>query len=412
MRSANMLSIRMLTTGPLAALCLAQSVLGGAPKQCASTTALSCHNTTTVADTCCFNSPGGSLLQTQFWDTDPAVGPDDSWTIHGLWPDHCDGTYDATCDSSRAYTNISAILKAFGNDDLLSYMETYWLPNDSTGEEFWEHEFGKHGTCVSTLEPRCFTDYQATEEVSYYFNTTVSLFKTLPTYKFLADAGITPSSSKTYKLADIQAALSKNHNGQSVHIGCSGGAIEQVYYYFNVYGSVANGQFVPTTPDNDEDGGCPSTGVKYLPKNGGGGSTPTSTTSGGSSPPTATPTGSFSGKGYLNAVTGGSTKGCLISGGTWYTSGTCATFTAASSGSGFTLKSSKGFCSVSGGALTCASGTSAAAADVFAADGANLANSAGNDWYADSVPAGSAQGSVYSAKGSHGTTLQIEWASV
>lgn len=395
----------------MAVLYLAQSVLGGTPKSCSSTTTLSCHNTTTVADTCCFNYPGGSLLQTQFWDTDPAVGPSDSWTIHGLWPDHCDGTYDATCDSSRAYTNISAILKASGNADLLSYMETYWLPNDSTGEEFWEHEFGKHGTCVSTLAPKCFTNYKATDEVPYYFNTTVSLFKTLPTYKFLADAGITPSSTKTYKLADIQAALSKNHNGESVYIGCTSSAIEQVYYYYNVYGSVANGQFVPASPDNSESGGCPSTGVKYLPKSGGS-TTPTSTTSTGTSPPTSTPTGSFSGKGYLNAVTGGSTKGCIISGGTWYTSGTCATFTAASSGSGFTLKSSKGYCSASSGSLTCASGVSAADAAVFAASGVNLANSNGNDWYADSVPSGSTQNTVYSAKGSHGTTLQIQWASV
>ena len=46
---------------------------------------LSCHNSSAVEDLCCFNSPGGSLLQTQFWDTDPQTGPDDSWTIHGLW---------------------------------------------------------------------------------------------------------------------------------------------------------------------------------------------------------------------------------------------------------------------------------------------------------------------------------------
>lgn len=44
---------------------------------------LSCHNTSAVEDLCCFNSPGGSLLQTQFWDTNPVTGPDDSWTIHG-----------------------------------------------------------------------------------------------------------------------------------------------------------------------------------------------------------------------------------------------------------------------------------------------------------------------------------------
>lgn len=46
---------------------------------------LSCHNKSAVANTCCFNYPGGLLLQTQFWDTDPATGPADHWTVHGLW---------------------------------------------------------------------------------------------------------------------------------------------------------------------------------------------------------------------------------------------------------------------------------------------------------------------------------------
>jgi ribonuclease T2 len=45
---------------------------------------LSCHNTTAQANLCCFNSPGGALLQTQFWDTSPPTGPDDSWTLHGM----------------------------------------------------------------------------------------------------------------------------------------------------------------------------------------------------------------------------------------------------------------------------------------------------------------------------------------
>ena len=46
---------------------------------------LSCTNKTAVPNTCCFNYPGGSLLQTQFWDTDPATGPANHWTVHGLW---------------------------------------------------------------------------------------------------------------------------------------------------------------------------------------------------------------------------------------------------------------------------------------------------------------------------------------
>lgn len=46
---------------------------------------LSCHNTTVVTNLCCFNAPGGQLLQTQFWDTNPPTGPSNSWTLHGLW---------------------------------------------------------------------------------------------------------------------------------------------------------------------------------------------------------------------------------------------------------------------------------------------------------------------------------------
>jgi hypothetical protein len=93
----------------------------GSPKTC-SNPQLSCQNTTAISDTCCFNAPGGQLLQTQFWDTSPSTGPSNSWTIHGLWPDHCDGTYDSNCDPSRAYTNITAILQSYGKTDLLAYM--------------------------------------------------------------------------------------------------------------------------------------------------------------------------------------------------------------------------------------------------------------------------------------------------
>lgn len=52
-------------------------------------TPTSCGNTTVQTDLCCFNSPGGQFLSTQFWDyTSPAqyAGPNDAWTLHGLWP--------------------------------------------------------------------------------------------------------------------------------------------------------------------------------------------------------------------------------------------------------------------------------------------------------------------------------------
>jgi len=93
----DMPSIRSLSGFALSALGAAQSVLGlqspvtrqvgydiAASTTCGNTQ-LSCHNTSVVEDLCCFNAPGGSLLQTQFWDTKPVTGPVDSWTIHGLW---------------------------------------------------------------------------------------------------------------------------------------------------------------------------------------------------------------------------------------------------------------------------------------------------------------------------------------
>lgn len=66
--------------------------LGGHVKGCPTNTPLSCGSAT-ATDTCCTNVPGGLLLQTQFWDYSPSTGPTDSWTVHGLWPDNCDGTY-------------------------------------------------------------------------------------------------------------------------------------------------------------------------------------------------------------------------------------------------------------------------------------------------------------------------------
>ncbi|GAB1730813.1 hypothetical protein NU195Hw_g1747t1 [Hortaea werneckii] len=413
-------SVRSLSGFAVSALGNAQSVLSlNSPfaRQTSSSASatcpdpqLSCHNTSVVENLCCFNSPGGSLLQTQFWDTDPVVGPSDSWTIHGLWPDNCDGSYDANCDDSRAYTNITAILNAAGRSDLVDYMQTYWQSNSGSAETFWEHEWSKHGTCISTLDPDCYTDYQPTEEVPDFFNRTVSLFKSLPTYEWLKEAGITPSSSATYTAAEIQDALSSNRGGHEVYLGCySGNILDEVWYFFNIAGSLQNGDFKPADPLADSS--CPSTGIRYLPKNGGGGgggggANPTSTATSTAAP---TATGEpFSGSGYLNVVTGGSKEGCIISAGTWYTSGTCATFDATSSGDGdFTLTSSKGNCAISDGALTC--GSSVSSATAFSSDGSRLVYNGEDTFYADGVPSGTKQGTVYTDDSSHDTSLTIQW---
>lgn len=255
------------------------------PKACPADSPLSCQNTTVVEDLCCFNAPGGQLLLTNFWDADPPTGPEDSWTLHGLWPDRCtcspahinseilltlpgDGTYEATCDPSRQYSNISDILTAGGAQDTLDYMQTYWKDYQGNDESFWSHEWDKHGTCISTLEPSCYADYKPTEEVVDFFNRAVEIFKTLPSYQWLADAGINPSESETYTSAAIQTALKKQH-GNEVTIGCKSGVLNEIWYHYNVKGSVADGEFVSAPPDGTKST-CPASGIKYLPKGSGG----------------------------------------------------------------------------------------------------------------------------------------------
>ncbi|EME40190.1 hypothetical protein DOTSEDRAFT_74867 [Dothistroma septosporum NZE10] len=411
----NMPSPRAISGFALSALGTAQQVLGslsspvsrradlGESKTC-SGGQLSCHNTTVQTDLCCFNSPGGALLQTQFWDTSPQTGPVNSWTIHGLWPDRCDGTYDANCDDQRAYTNITAILNSFGKQDLVSYMNTYWPDYQGNNEQFWEHEWGKHGTCVSTLDPDCYTNYLPTEEVPDFFQKTVDLFKTLPSYTWLSDAGITPSTSQTYTLSQIEDALAKQHGGNKPYVGCASGAMDELWYFYNVQGSVQKGTFESAASLTKSN--CPSSGIKYLPKSSNGGSPSTTSTAPGSSP-TSSPGGSFSGSGYLNVVSGGSQNGCIISAGTWYTSGTCATFTATASGDGFNLKSSKGNCGVVSGVLTCGSGITSA---VFTGDGNTLEYSDSTAFSTDSTPSGSTQAKVYPGS-SKPTEFTITWQS-
>lgn len=62
-------------------------------------------------------------------------------------------------------------------------MNIYWKNQDGTDESFWEHEWGKHGTCYNTLDPKCYIDYKPQEEVVDFFARTVNLFRHLPTYE-------------------------------------------------------------------------------------------------------------------------------------------------------------------------------------------------------------------------------------
>lgn len=231
-------------------------------------------------------------------------------------------------------------------------MNTYWLSNSESAEAFWEHEWSTHGTCISTIEPSCYSNYQAGEEAVAFFQVVVDLFKSLDTYtvrserylheinepfsqahhanndaQVLSNAGIVPSNTATYTSSQITKAISASF-GQTPVILCSGSTMYQIYYGFVTNGPLADGAFVPTAI-NGQSSNCPSTGIKYPLKSGAAATsstkTSTATATSTSAAPTSTGTG-VSGSGYWNAQYNGNADGCLISAGTWYVGGTCATY--------------------------------------------------------------------------------------
>ncbi|KAG8892805.1 ribonuclease T2-like, partial [Tulasnella sp. 417] len=210
-------------------------------------------------------TPQGLIMQVQLWDTYPRTGADDEWTVHGLWPDNCDGTWGQFCDPSREYPSVAQVLKDNNREDLLDWMTKHWLDQKGDNESFWEHEWNKHGTCMSTLEAKCMpkSSKNGTDAVAY-FQTTINLHKAVPTYKILAAAGIYPSTNRSYTYDELTSAVEKEM-GYIPAFDCNKNIIFEISYYYKLRGSVVDGRFQHI--DAFTSGSCPKTGpLWYLPK--------------------------------------------------------------------------------------------------------------------------------------------------
>lgn len=110
------------------------------------------------------------------------------FNIHGLWPNNWDGTYPQFCANETF--SITPQTEALLN--------TYWVSDVGPSINFWEHEWSKHGTCV-TPAVSCNT----------YFNTTVNLFLAKNLLNALSVFGIVPSNTKTYTTSQFVGSFSK-----------------------------------------------------------------------------------------------------------------------------------------------------------------------------------------------------------
>lgn len=300
---------------------------------------LSCSNSTSIADSCCFEYPGGIFLQTQFWDYSPPIGANDTFTNHGLWPDNCskDGTFQQFCNPKLNVNDVADILVSFNETELLRKMKQTWKNLNGNDESLWKHEFNKHGTCISTLNPSCYSDeeFRTNINVVDYFRVANGLYETLPTFQWLEARGIVPSLDKTYSKQEISDALQEQF-GAHVFFSCDRQhALNEVWYFHQIKGSLRSANFHRI--DAFSSPNCPDDNIKFLPKV--------------ARPHRPAPPRNPSKPGHGDADVGfvklTGQPGCLIRNGQWYASGTCATYRLEKAPfGGYNLRTNAGYCNI------------------------------------------------------------------
>ncbi|KAG0364073.1 ribonuclease T2-like [Gamsiella multidivaricata] len=252
----------------------------------------------------------GLIVLVQQWYN--GLGPSDQFTMHGLWPDTCSGGQGPTsgCDSTRVYTDVATRLQNYPNADanFENNMNTYWSSYTGDNNEFWSHEWSKHGTCVSTLNPSCIANYVQDEDVYNYFSKALALRQQYDLYAALANAGIYPGS--TPNVADMHTAI-HNAFGVDAEINCSSGSLSEIWLYFNV----ENGdQYVHTAPQSQ--GSC-SGAISYPTKSGSPATTTTTTTKATTTTTKATTTTAAASSPTSTALPSGRQSGsCSVNGAT------------------------------------------------------------------------------------------------
>ena len=138
-------------------------------------------------------------------------------TIHGLWPSLKSGKYLSDCTSGVSINNDGSTL--FTN------MKQYWpsFSTSSTNENFWEHEYNKHGYCM--VEEKGWSGYEQ------YFNFVLNLHKA--TYNDLITKAFPSYSSTTVTVTydAVKTAIQKIIPNATFKMNCKSKYIYEFYFY-------------------------------------------------------------------------------------------------------------------------------------------------------------------------------------
>ena len=83
---------------------------------------------------------------------------ENKWSIHGLWPQYSKNEYPKYC--KKVEFKIEKL------ESIIEELNKKWYSNIEKNNDFWKHEYEKHGSCM-------FTDISEFD----YFNLVLNLYK-------------------------------------------------------------------------------------------------------------------------------------------------------------------------------------------------------------------------------------------
>ncbi|KAI7871193.1 ribonuclease T2 family protein [Spinellus fusiger] len=127
-------------------------------------------------------------------------------------------------------------------------MNSVWPSSEGTVDSFWQYEWHKHGTCMTTLEPECYDSATPYQGLVDYFTTAVEMHKQYPIYKALSRHGIVPGYS--YPTAAVILSIQRELHALPILHCDDNGTLVETWLYFHVKGPIRHSQFYPMLPDN------------------------------------------------------------------------------------------------------------------------------------------------------------------
>jgi ribonuclease T2 len=106
-------------------------------------------------------------------------------------------------------------------------MNTYWPSYTGAYTGFWQHEWDKHGTCLTTYEKSVAGTVTTQHD---YFAKSLELRRDCNVLAALKSVGITPGTSAA--LSDFQSAIT-SYCGNRAHLDCSGSDLSEAWICYD-----------------------------------------------------------------------------------------------------------------------------------------------------------------------------------